>query len=264
MRIGICCTPDKLPLISELGYDYMDAHFGWLTGLSDEAFVDVSRQCERYNIPVDATQGFFGATTLFPEGGTPADADALLREIIPYAEKGFARAAALGGKIAVIGSGRQRTIPDGYPRERAEAEFARILACCGEIADRFGMRVAVEPLSSHETNFIHTVADGAAIAHRANHPAVGTMVDFFHLWKNGDNLSSLPIYGDTLIHSHIARANADRNAPLPEDAADIALWADMLSRCPSVRRLTLECLWHPDFDTAVRVAAPLLEPFRKL
>ncbi len=262
MRIGVCASPDKIPLLAELGYDYLDIHFGWLTGLSDEAFRDVARRMEQYDLPADATQGFFGDVTLFPTGGTSADADTLLREIEAYAERGLSRAAAVGGRIAVIGSGRQRRIPEDYPRDRAEAEFARMLAVCGEIADRHGMRVAVEPLSRHETNLIHTVAEGAAMATRAGHPAVGTMVDFFHLWNNGDDLASLPTFGDTLIHAHIARASADRNAPVPEDAATLALWADTLARCPSVERISLECIWAPDFDTAVRVAAPLLDVFR--
>ncbi len=264
MKIGVCASPAELPLLVELGYDYMDAHFGWLTGLPDQAFAEVARKMEQYGIPAAATQGFFGDVTLFPEGGTPADADALLREIGVYAEKGFARASALGGKISVIGSGRQRNIPESYPRARAEEEFARILAVCGEAADRHGMRVAVEPLAHHETNFLHTVAEGAELAVRAGHPAVGTMVDFFHLWRNGDDLASLPTFGDTLIHAHIARASADRNAPLPEDTETLAAWAETLGRCPAVKHLSLECAWSPDLATAVRRAAPLMDAFRNL
>ncbi len=264
MRIGVCCMPDKLPLLRELGYDYMDVHFGWLAGLSDEAFAAKSAEVEKYGLPGEATQGFFGNVTLFPEGGTPEAADALLREIAAYAERGFARAAAWGGKVAVIGSGRQRNIPEGYGHARAEAEFARILAVCGEAADRQKMRVAVEPLSHRETNFLHTVAEGAAIARKAGHPAVGTLVDFFHLWNNGDDLSSLPGLGDTLIHAHIARGAADRNAQQPEDVEMLARWAEVLKLCPTVERISLECIWKPDFDTAVRVAAPLMEAFRAL
>ncbi len=264
MRIGVCCSPSNLPLLAELGYDYMDAHFGWLTGLTDEAFADVCRQVEQYGIPAEATQGFFGDVTLFPEGGTVADADVRLYEIAHYAEKGFARAAALGGKMAVIGSGRQRTVPDSYPRDRAETEFARILAVCGEAADRHGMRVAVEPLSRRETNLIHTVAEGADMARRSGHSAVGTMVDFFHLWNNSDDLMTLPACGHTLIHAHLARANADRNAPLAGDEHILAEWADILSRCPSVERISLECIWKPDFETSIREAAPLMECFRPI
>ncbi len=264
MKIGVCCFPHQVPLLKELGYDYMDIHFGWLTGLDDAAFAAKTAEVEKNGLPAEATQGFFGDVTLFPAGGTPADADALLREIAAYAERGFARAAAWGGRIAVIGSGRQRTIPDGYPRERAEAEFARILGVCGEIADRHGMRVAAEPLSHSETNLLHTVAEGADLARRADHPAVGTLVDFFHLWNNGDDLASLPQIGDKLIHSHIARPAPDRNAPLPEDAPTLTEWARVLAKCPTVKHITLECIWSPDFNTAVRIASPLMEVFRAI
>ncbi len=263
MRIGVCAPPDRFLLIRELGYDYIDLNFSWLASLDEATLAAVRERVEASGMSVESTNGFFGDVTLFPAGGTPAMAEALLAEIAAYAERGLARAAALGGRVAVIGSGRQRSIPDGYPRERAEAEFARILSVCGEIADRHGMRVAVEPLSARETNYLHTVAEGAAVARASGCSAVGAMVDFYHLWANGDDLASLPALGDTLIHAHLARPG-DRNAPLPEDAETLRAWASTLARCPSVERISLECIWAPDFDTAVRTATPLMAPFRAL
>ncbi len=262
MKIGVCAMPDQLPLLQELGYDYIDVHFGWLAGLDDATFAAKTAEIERYGLAAEATQGFFGDIALFPEDDTEAAADERLRAIAAYAERGFARAAAWGGRVAVIGSGRQRNIPPSYDRAYAEELFARILAVCGEIADRHGMRVAVEPLARRETNFIHTVAEGAAMACRSGHPAVGTLVDLFHLWSNDDDLASLPTLGDTLIHAHIARPAADRNAPRQEDAPALATWATVLAQCPSVERISLECCWSPDFESAVRMAAPLMEPFR--
>ncbi len=263
MKLGVCCFPDKLPLLREIGYDYMDVHFAWLCGLSDEAFAQKTAEVEKYGLPGEALQGFFGDVTLFSPDRCASDEDALLAEIAAYAERGFARAAAWGGRVAVIGSGRQRNIPADYGRDRAEAYFTRIISVCGEAADRHGMRIAVEPLSTRETNFLHTVREGAAIARATGSPAVGTLVDFFHLRYNHDELFSLPAVGDTLIHAHIARPG-DRNAPVPGDEETLRAWAEILDKCPSVERLTLECIWKPDFDTAIRVSYPLLAPFKAL
>ena len=38
MKIGVCTSPDKLPLLTELGYDYFEACFSWLADLDEESF----------------------------------------------------------------------------------------------------------------------------------------------------------------------------------------------------------------------------------
>lgn len=35
MKIGVCASLDKLSLIEELGYDYVEAKFAWLASLSE-------------------------------------------------------------------------------------------------------------------------------------------------------------------------------------------------------------------------------------
>ena len=54
-----------------------------------------------------------------------------LRVIGAYAEKGLKRAAEIGGKVAVIGSGGARRIPDGYDPKTATNSFAMPLTYAG-------------------------------------------------------------------------------------------------------------------------------------
>ena len=260
MKIGVCASPDKLPLLAQLGYDYLEANFSWLAGLDEDAFRQNTDLIEKYAVPAEAYNIFFrGGMKLYAKDG---DQTPLLGEIEEYVESGFRRAASWGGKIAVIGSGFVRGIPEGMTREEVEPQFARVLTVCGEAAERHGMRIVVEPLSRRDCNFIHTVAEGAAAARMACHPAVGVLVDFYHHSENGDDLDSLPSYGDLLWHVHYGRPK-DRWAPIPGDEEDLAKIAALLRRCPHAERISLECAWHPDFDTAVTVARPLMEAFRE-
>lgn len=260
MKIGICAPPEKLPLLAELGYDYFEANFSWLADLDEDTFRSKTALVEASPLRAEAFNGFFpGGMRLYSPDGDQSD---LLREIAAYCEKGFSRASAWGGKVAVIGSGYVRGIPEGMSWEETDVQFARVLAVCGEAAAKYGMAVTVEPLSRNECSYIHTVAEGAKVARMADRPAVGMMVDFYHHWKNGEDLATLPDNADLLIHAHYARPG-DRNAPVPGDEDTLRAIADVLRLCPGIRRISLEGIYKPDFDTAVRVARPLMEVFKE-
>jgi len=259
MKIGVCTSPDKLPLLTELGYDYFEACFSWLADLDEESFRAQTALVEKYPLAGEVYNIFFrGGDQLYAPDGNQ---EPLLREIDAYAEKGFCRAASWGGKVAVIGSGFVRGLREGMSREETDRQFARVLNVCGEAAARHGMKIVVEPLSRNECNYIHTMAEGAAVARMADHPAVGVLVDFYHHAKNGDDLDSLPQYADMLYHTHYARLS-DRGVPQEEDRAQLLRLAELLKQCPNAERISLECSWGPDFDAAIRSAREIMEIFR--
>jgi len=259
MKIGVCASPNQLPLVSELRYDFIETNFSEITDMEENGFKEQTALIEKYSIPSETFNIFFrGGMQLYAPDGNQ---DPLLAEVAAYARKGFSRASAWGGKVAVIGSGFVRGIPEGMTREQTEAQFVRVLEVCGEEADRYGMKIVVEPLSRRECNYIHTVAEGAAVARMANHPAVGVLVDFFHHWKNDDNFDSITDNADILYHAHYARPD-DRNAPNESDREALVQLAALLKKCPKAERISLECTWSPDFETAVREGRPLMEIFR--
>ncbi len=267
MKLGVCASPYELPLIRELGFDYIEMNFSAITTASEEDFRAMATAVEREGLPAEACNGFFPGDMILHPTATHSPGD-ILRAVAAYAERGFARMASLGARVAVLGSGKARRIPDGDAPlaeryARAEEQFVRVLSVCGNVAAKHGIRVAVEPLSRAETNFLHTVAEGAALARRVDHPAVGVMVDFFHLAANGDDLTALLAAGDALLHAHVARPG-DRGAPTEADMDTLAAWASALSACPSVERVSLECIHRPDFASSVRAARPAMEVFRRI
>lgn len=259
MKIGVCTSPDKIPLIEELGYDFIESNFSWLASLSKEDFAAQSAIVERHSLAVEAYNIFFGGgIKLYAPDGNQ---DELLKIIADYADAGLARAASLGGKIAVIGSGGARRIPDDMTEEAVTPQFARVLNICGEAAERHGMKIVVEPLS--DCNYIHTVAEGDELAVLSKHPAVGVLVDYFHHQQINDDLEALPSFADRLWHVHVARPG-DRFVPCAEDKAAMAHFADLLKKCPGAERISLECNWHPNFDEAVAAARPFMDVFKKI
>ena len=255
MKFGVCCGVENLPVLRQYGYDYIELNFSNLSLAEEQAFEQTRAQLRQYGIAAESFNCFF-------PGGVNLNADVDYEWIAEYAERGFSRAEQLGGKIAVLGSGGARRIPDGYDRDLAVQQFVKVLRICGDIAQRHGMQIAVEPLRESECNFINTVAEGLELCKLADHESVKCLVDFFHLSMNGETLDAVRHSGDWIVHAHMARPNADRHIPAACDADSCAPWANVLKEIGYNGRLSLEGEFYPDFETAVREVRPVLELFR--
>ena len=261
MKLGICASPKHAPLVKSLGYDYLEARFGWLANMTEEEFRKESALYERSPLTTEVFHFFFmGPVSLYAPNG---DQSECLKDIAKRAELGFSRAAAWGGELAVLGSAYARRVPDTMTFEEADKQFLRVLGVCGEAAERHGMKLLLEPLSTIECNYLHTVAECAAAAKRSGSSAVATMVDFYHLLNNNDKLEALPALADSIFHAHYARPG-DRGIPREEDIPLLKSFAATLKQCKNVTRISLESDWAPDFETAIKAARPLLEVFKSV
>ena len=175
MRFGVCTGVENIGLVKSAGYDYIELNFTQITQMSDEEFEALKEMVLTSGILAETYNCFFPGDIKLC--GDEADLDLIAK----YAEKGFSRAAQLGGKIAVIGSGGSRRIPEGFDRRTAMVQLVAVLRVCGDAAEKHGMKVAVEPLRAKETNVINTVAEGLELCKKAAHPAVGCLADFFHV-----------------------------------------------------------------------------------
>lgn len=257
MRIGVCASHDRWGIVAEAGYDYVEGNFSKIALASDEEFEEMKKMRAESGLDVEATNGFFpGDFVLYSKD----DFDKIKENVREYCEKGFARGAALGQKVAVIGSSKARNIRDDYTKAEAEVQFIEVLRICGEVGAKYGITVTVEPLNFNEANFIITFADGLEIAKRADHPNVLAMVDLYHHTVNGEPLSTFDGTKGVLVHTHIARA--DRNTPTLDDLAEIAPKIDYLKNTGYDGRMSLECRHVPDFETSVKNAYELLKLFR--
>jgi sugar phosphate isomerase/epimerase len=76
----------------------------------------------------------------------------------------------LGGKIMVIGSPKQRNLMTGVAREQAIAYAKEVFTPCLDHAASRNVTLALEPLSSIETNFIQTAQEAIDLIEQINHP----------------------------------------------------------------------------------------------
>ena len=95
-----------------------------------------------------------------PEGMhlTTGDAD-VRRRTAEFASHLVRLCAAMGGSVMVWGSPKQRNIPDGDTYEDALKRAVEVLQQVCDVADREGVTIAMEPLTTKETNFLTTAEE---------------------------------------------------------------------------------------------------------
>ncbi len=256
MKVGICTKPERAEEVLKFNFDYAEFSFNSIAALSDEEFKAVYNKMQRLGVRSEAFNGYFGKDTVLY--GDNAD----LKAIETYSDNAMERAKLLGGEVVVLGSGGARNIPEGISPEEATLQFRRVIRICGDSAEKYGIKIAIEPLSYKETNYINTLTDGIEVTRGAAHPSVGVLVDFFHFFMNGEKLSEFDDLNGELFHAHIARPNPSRGLPRPEDANTLSAWAGALKKVGYDSRISFEGRISENREAELSAARPLLDIFR--
>lgn len=75
-----------------------------------------------------------------------------------------------GGTVMVFGSPSQRNLQPGVSREQAYENAAEVFRNALPAFAERGVRIAMEPLTPHETDFVTTCADAIELIERVGHP----------------------------------------------------------------------------------------------
>ena len=113
-------------------------------------------------------------------------------------------ASIVGGPLygtPLVFAGRPPHPIDDAAREFRIAWVAEALQRAGEYAARHNVRFAIEPLNRFETDFCNTARQAVDLAKRVNSPAVGVMLDTFHMNMEEDDLcQAIHHTGPHMIH----------------------------------------------------------------
>lgn len=158
-----------------------------------------------------------------------------------YAGVAFSRAAQVGIRTIVFGSGGARALADGFPKATAMAQFIELLRRLGPLAEPHGVTVVVEPLNSGECNFINSLAEGAKLVEAAGHPNIRLLADVFHMLRDKESSEEIVRFGHLLHHVHVAE-NQNRACP-GTNGEDFRPWFQALRKVGYEGPISIECNW---------------------
>lgn len=210
MKFAYCCSLEEAQQIDDLGFDAFEVNANSLSSLSEEAYQKQRAAFAALKTPIRSTNVFFsGDMRLVAE-------DRDLDQILAYVERTIRRASELGAKVMVFGSGGARRYHAPMTYQEAIRQLISLLEVMSPIAERYGVKIVLEPLNYSETNIINTLDEAAALVAAMNLPAIGLLADLFHLAYNGETMEDLTRLAP-IDHIHIATAG-DRRVPVTEEA----------------------------------------------
>ena len=244
MRIGICKSFEYAKDIKDAGFDYIEINLAKTCLLTDEEFLNSKRILD------DACIAAKSANCFFPND-IRLTGEVDYNKINEYVGFALKRAHALGIELVVLGSGKARSIPDGFDKSVATEQFKKVVEICAKIGKKYGIKIAIEPLSQKDSNFLNTVRETAEFIESINSEDVGITADFFHMFMNGETMADFEYASKWIAHLHIAKPNENRHAPSVDDEKTLKEWADSIKNIGYNGNMSLESTSKQDFNEAL-------------
>ena len=205
---AVCAKLSDYPAVSAAGYDYLeiDVSSFLAPGKNDSTFLTNLEQMKQLNVKIISCINFIPGDMKITGPETRHD------EILAWAEIAFRRAQMAGIQRIVFGSGTARRIPEGFSKQEATQQFINLCKRMAPLAQKYGVTVVVEPLNTGETNFINSLAEGAAIVKDVNHPNILLLCDIYHMMRDSEPAGEIVKYSELIRHCHIAEKET-RSAP---------------------------------------------------
>lgn len=191
-----------------------------------------------------------GLTLLNPDPEIAALAYQRLLALIDFAHF-------LEADVVTIGTFRGRAVGD---RASSLQKLSEILRSAGDVAAAKGVRLAIEPLNRFEGDLLHTVSETLAFLEQVGHPALGLLIDTFHV--NIEESSYTQPYRQALAAGRLFYAHLGDNNRRPPGQGLIDFKAILATLCEGDYQgwLSAELLPLPDPDQAARMTIDYIRP----
>lgn len=247
MKFGCCVkTPTDVAILAEAGYDFCELPAAAVQPFETDADVQetltILKQlpipAEAFNLLVPRQLRLLG----------PEYDPAALRT---YLQRAFTRMVAIGGQVAVLGSGGARNFPDDMARTDALDQLAVSLSLAGEEAARAGITLVLEPLNTRESNVFNTVTEAYNFIKNRKVPHMQVLADLHHMEMDDEPLANVVTAADMLRHVHVA--DGERKAP-GSGGYNYPGFMQALRQAGYDTRISIECRWD---DLATQAASSL-------
>ena len=199
MKFGICLPIEQSARAASAGYDYVEEMVVRLVrgDLPDSQWDGLARAANAA-LPLPA------ANSLLPPGLKIVGPDAVREQLRDYFARVIERSAKLGIRTIVFGSGRARTVPDGFDRKEARQQILDFIRMALPFCAHHDVTLVCEPLNRGECNIINSVAEAMEYVWAIDHPNFQCLVDSYHLWRENEPLENVRDAMPWVRHVHVA------------------------------------------------------------
>lgn len=205
MQFGIVVPVEQSAQVKAMGYDFVEeVVVRLLEGEAPDEQWDGTKRAAASALPVPA------ANYLVPAHLKITGPDVAPEKLRNYIERVVNRAATVGIRTLVFGSGPARTVPEGFDRKDARRQVLEFLRMMLPYCARRGITLVCEPLNRGECNIINSVAEAMEYVWQIDHPNFQCLVDSYHLWLEDEPLENVRDAMPWVRHVHLADTEGRR------------------------------------------------------
>lgn len=246
MRLGIGGDYEKLRMIKDAGFDYLEYNVAQLSQLSEEEYQAFRELTVKENFFVETMCVMLPADIKV----TGENID-LNQYVVPYLNLVIPRAHGLGCKKFVFGSSRSRNMPEGFwDRRKAYDQIVEFLRLAASMMEPYGMEIVIEPCPNPDNNILNFVAEGHYVMKLVDRKNVKLLADTYLMQSNYEELGEIRTYVKALDHIHISAP--DRQIPYPGDGFDYTEMFNVINESNYDSSITIEA-FHPETGCAERM-----------
>lgn len=249
MQLGIVVPVEQSARVKDAGYDVVEETVPRLLQgeVPDDQWTGAKRAA-------GCVLPLICANMLVPAHLKITGPDASLDQLGSYIHRVVGRAAQVGMKTLVFGSGAARNVPDGFDRKQAKRQLLEFIRMTTNACMSHGITLVCEPLYRKECNIINTVREAMEYVWEIDHPNFQCLVDTFHFWVDEEPLENLKEAMPWIRHVHLG----DRQYRVPPGISgkdDYRPFFAALKEGGYDRALCVETFDYPSLlDDAPRVA----------
>ncbi len=229
--------------IKNAGFDFAECSVGLIMNISDDEFEELVRR----NVKIKICNSFIPSTYKIVDD-TP--------ELWERVEKSLWRMNKLSTEIVVLGSGGARSIPENIDYNYGCDKIENFLIKCNELAKKYNIVIALEPLNHNETNYLLTVKSAYDLAKKLNLSNIKILADIFHMYVEKENFSVFNETISEICHTHINNP-ITRTCPTLEENQYIIDFAKALKSAGYSKTVTIESSFD-DFTNEIKDAITYL------
>lgn len=237
-QIGVVQEMTQDSLLQAMGYKYLLESTRRILSpqnVTDEQFQALLPAIKQLEVPM------YGCNLFIPGDlkvvGPAVDEQAVLE----YVEPVLKRAQAAGLTLITWGSGGSRSVPEGFSRVTATAQFIYMAKKVATVAAKYDMILALENLNSTECNFITTLGEALAVVKAVDHKNLRLCVDVYHMLKENESPEAIAGSKGYAVYCEVAEKEA--RTPPGVQGDDFTPYIEALKKEGYTGNIVIEARW---------------------
>jgi len=95
-------------------------------------------------------------------------------------------------------------MPEGFPKPKARVQYLDAVRIAGDIGEKYGVTIVLEPLLARADNLFNYVSEGMAFVDALEHPRVKLLTDLYHFEAGSEPYGNIVAAGARFGHVHLA------------------------------------------------------------